>query len=163
MQHTHLPHPLLCPPTLPLWIQPRCTLCISQLCCGNEQLQTLGGLCCCYCSVTKLYPTLCDPWAAACQAPLSSTISQSLLKLMSIVSVMLSFSDAPFSFCLQSFPASGSFPMSQFFASSGQSIGASASAAILLMNIQGLFPLGLTDLISLYSKGLSRVFCSTTI
>ena len=62
----------------------------------------------------------------------------------------------PFFSCLQSFPASGSFPMSQFFASGGQSIKASASASVLPMNVQGLFPLGLTGLISLQSKGLSR-------
>ena len=62
-----------------------------------------------------------------------------------------------FSSCLQSFPAAGSFPMNQLFASGGQSIGASAS--VLPMNIQGSFPLGLTGLISLLSKGLSRVFC----
>ena len=65
--------------------------------------------------------------------------------------------------CLQSFPASGSFQMSQLFASGGQSIGSSASASILPMNSQGWFPLGLTGLISLLSKGLSRVFSSTTI
>ena len=68
---------------------------------------------------------------------------------------------SPFSSCPQSFPASGSFPMSRLFASCGQSIGASASASVLSMNIQGLFSLGLTDLISLLSKGLSRVFSST--
>ena len=66
-----------------------------------------------------------------------------------------------FSFGLQSFPASGSFPVSQFFASGGQSFGPSAS--VLAVNIQGWFPLGLTALISLLSKGLSRVFSSTTI
>ena len=64
----------------------------------------------------------------------------------------------PFSSCLQSFPASGSFPMSQFFASGGQSIGISASASVFPMNIQDWFPLGLTGLISLKYKGLSRVF-----
>ena len=64
----------------------------------------------------------------------------------------------PFFSCLQSFPASGSFPRSQFFTSGGQNIAASASASVLLMNIQGWFPLGLTDLISLRSKGLSRAF-----
>ena len=63
----------------------------------------------------------------------------------------------PFSFRLQSFPASGSFPVSQFFASGGQSIGASASASVLPMNIQNWFPLGWTGWISLQSKGLSRV------
>ena len=79
------------------------------------------------------------PWTAACQAPLSSTLSQSLLKFMSIESVMLSnhlILSCPFS-CFQYFPASGSFPMSQFFASGGQSIGTLASAIVLTMNIQG--------------------------
>ena len=75
----------------------------------------------------------------------------------------ISFSAVPFSSRLQSFPASGSFPMSQFFASSGQSIGASASASVLPMNIQDRFPLGLTGLISLQSKGLSRVLFNTTV
>ena len=64
---------------------------------------------------------------------------------------------------LQSFPASGSFPTTQFFASGGQSIETSPSASVFPMNIQGWFPLGLTGLISLPSKGLSRVFSNTTI
>ena len=68
----------------------------------------------------------------------------------------------PFSSCLQSFPASGSFLMGQFFASDGQSIGVSASAPVLPMDIQGWFPLGLMCFILLF-KGLSRVFSSTTI
>ena len=68
----------------------------------------------------------------------------------------------PCSSCLQSFPASGSYPMSQFFTSGGQSIGASASASALPMNIQDWFPLGLTGWISLQSKRLSRVFPNTT-
>ena len=68
----------------------------------------------------------------------------------------------PFSSCFQSFPASGSFPMSQFFLSGGQSIGVSASS-VLPVNIQDWFPLGLIDWISLQSKGLSRVFSSTTV
>ena len=70
---------------------------------------------------------------------------------------IISSSVNPFS-CLQSFPASGSFPMSQFFISGGQSIGVSASASVLPMNIQGWFPLGLTGWISLQAKGLLRVF-----
>ena len=74
----------------------------------------------------------------------------------------ISSSLIPFSSCLQSFPASGSFPMSPFFTSDSQSIGASASASVLPINIQEWFPLGLTGLISLQSKGLSRVFCNTT-
>ena len=65
--------------------------------------------------------------------------------------------------CPQSFPASGSFPVSWLFASGGQIIGASASASVLPMNSQDWFPLGWTGWISLQSKGLSRVFCNTTI
>ena len=75
----------------------------------------------------------------------------------------ISSSVIPFSSCLQSFPASGSFLVSWLFVSSGQSIGASASASVLPINIQGWFPLGLTGLISLLSKGLSRVFSSTSL
>ena len=74
-----------------------------------------------------------------------------------------SASVAPFSFCLQSFPASGSFPMSQIFAWGGQSIGVSASASVLPMNTQDLSPLEWTGWISLESKGLSRVFSNTTV
>ena len=73
-----------------------------------------------------------------------------------------SSSVVPFSSCLQSFPASGSLPMSQLFASGGQSIGVSVSASVLPMNIWDWFPLGWTSLISLQSKGLSRVFSNTT-
>ena len=69
----------------------------------------------------------------------------------------------PFSSCLQSFPAPGSFPMSGLFALGGQSIEASASASVLPMNIQDWSPLGLASLISLQSKGLSRVFSNTTV
>ena len=104
------------------------------------------------------------PWTAARQASLSITITWSLLKLVSIESVMhpiISSSVVPFSSCLQSFPASGSFPMSPFFTSGGQSIGASAS--VLPINIQDCFSLGLTALISFQLKGLSRVFSNTTV
>ena len=73
----------------------------------------------------------------------------------------ISSSVVPFSSCLQSFPASGSFPMSQFFTSGG--IGVSASATVLPMNIQNWFPLQWTGWISLQSKGLSRVFSNTTV
>ena len=69
----------------------------------------------------------------------------------------ISSSVVPFSSCIQSFPSSGSFPRSQFFTSGGQSIGVSALASVLPMNIQGWFPLGLTGLISLQSKGLSSL------
>ena len=107
-----------------------------------------------------------NPWAAAHQASLSITNSWTLLKLISIKSVM------PFnclilchslSSCLQFFLASGSFPTSQFFSSGGQSIEVSASASVLPMNIQDWFLLGWTGWISLLSKGLSRVFYNTTV
>ena len=101
------------------------------------------------------------PWIAACQGCLSFTISQSMLKLISIDSLThptISFSVILFSSCLLSFPASVSYPVRQL-TSSGQSIAASTS--VLPMNIQGWFPLGLTSLI-LLPKGLSRIFSSTT-
>ena len=94
------------------------------------------------------------PWTAADQASLSITNSQSLLKLMSIASLMPSnhlILCHPLSSCLQSFPASGSFPVSWFFPSGGQTIGVSTSASVLPMNIQDWFPLGLTGLTSLQS------------
>ena len=75
----------------------------------------------------------------------------------------ISFSVLPFSSCLQSFPASGSFPVSQLSTSDSQSIGASASASVIPMNIQGWFLLGLTGLISLQPKGLSRIFSNTIV
>ena len=75
----------------------------------------------------------------------------------------ISSSVIPFSSCLQSFPTSGSFQMSQLFTSGGQSIGVSASASVLPMNIQDWSPLGWTGWISLQSKGLSRVFSNTTV
>ena len=105
------------------------------------------------------------PWTAACQASLSFTISWNLLKLMSIELVMPYkhlILCHPLPLLPQSFPASGVFfAMRWLFASGGQSIGASAS--VLPVHIQDWFPLGLTGLISLQSKGLSVVFSSTTI
>ena len=89
------------------------------------------------------YPNLC-PSSRWCHPTISSSV-------------------VPFSSCLQSFPASGSFQMSQFFTSAGQSTGASASASVLPMNIQDWFPSGLTGLISLKSKRLSRAFSNTTV
>ena len=114
--------------------------------------------------VTELSLNSClfvTPWTAACQASLSATNSRSLLKLTFIDAICLILC-RPYSSCLQSFPASGSFPMSHFFTSIGQSIGVSASASVLPMNIQGWFPLGLTGLI-LKSKGLLRIFSNTTV
>ena len=106
------------------------------------------------------------PWTAAHQASLTITNSQSLLKLMSIESVMPSnhlILCHPLLLPPSIFPASVSFQMSQFFTSGGQSIGVSASASVLPMNIQDQFPLGWTGWISLQSKGLSRVFSNTTV
>ena len=94
----------------------------------------------CCCSVAKLCATLCYIMDCSRKASLSFTLSQSLPKLMSIESLMPSnhlILCHPFSSCLQSFSASESFPVSQFFTSGGQSIGASASASVLPMNIQG--------------------------
>ena len=101
------------------------------------------------------------PWTAArqasCPKPSPSACSNSCpLTWWCHLTVLPSV--VPFSSCLQSFPASGSFSMSQLFASGGQSFGVSASASVFPMNIQGWFPLGLTGWISLQSKGLSRVF-----
>ena len=103
------------------------------------------------------------PWTAAHQVSLSITNSWSLLQLTSIESVIPSNHLILCHPLLlpQSFPASGAFPMSQFFTSGGQSIRALPS--VLPMNIQDWFPLGWTALISLQSKGLSRVFSSTTV
>ena len=105
------------------------------------------------------------PWTAAHQASLSITISQSLLKLMSIELVMPPNHLVlchPLSSCLKYFPASVSSPMSWLFPSCGQSIGTSASVSVLPENIQDWFPLGLTGLIW-QSRGLSRIFCNTTV
>ena len=100
------------------------------------------------------------PWTATHRASLSFTISLRLLKLTSTELVMPSNHPVlciPFSSCLQSFPASGSFQMSQFFTSGGQSIGVSASASVLPMTIQDWFLLGWTGWISLQSNGLSSL------
>ena len=114
-------------------------------------------------SCVQLFAT---PWTAAWQASFSITNSQSLFKLILIERwrhPTISSSVISLSSCFQSFPASGSFQMSQLFASDGQSIGVSALASVLAMNIQDWFPLWWTGWISLYSKGLSRVFSNTTV
>ena len=105
-------------------------------------------------------------WTVAYQASLSLTISricQSPCPLHRWKHSGISFSDALFSFCPQSFPASGIFPVSRLFTSHDQNTGASASASVLPVNIQSWSPLRLTGLISLLSKGLSGVFSSTTV
>ena len=118
----------------------------------------------CCCSVTQSCLFMIS-WTAACQASLSFTIPQSLLKLMSIeweIAIQPSCPLlSPYPPVFSSFPPLGSFPVSQFFTSGDQSIGASTSASVLPMNIPSWFPSGLTSLISLLSKGLSRVFNST--
>ena len=109
---------------------------------------------------------LATPWTAACQVSLSFAISWSLLKLMPIESVIPSdhlMFCCPFHFLLSIFPHIRSFPMSWLFASGGQSIGASALASVLPVNIQGWFPSGLSGFISLQSNVLSTVFSNITV
>ena len=152
------------------------------------QVQTLGSRCqfinpkrCSAQNMNKIYTekqktldfsaqshlTLCDPMHGLqharllCPSPTpwaySNSCPESWCCHSMISSSLISSS------CLQSFPASGSFQMRQLFASGGQNIGVSASASVLPMNIQDWFPLGLTGLISLQSKGISRVFSNTTV
>ena len=125
-----------------------------------------------------LWPICCCPVAKSCPAPCkpmdrSMPDSSVLYCCPEFAQIHVPWVDGAiqsshplspsFSSYLQSLPASGSFLMSQVFMSGGWSIGASASASVLPMNIQGWFPLGLTGLISLKSRGLSRVFSNTTV
>ena len=116
-------------------------------------------------SVAQLCPTLCDPMDCSTPGfPVHHQLPELAQTHVHRVGDAIKPShplSSPFSSCPQSFPASGSFPMSQFFASGGQHIGVSASASVLPMNIQDWFPLGWTGLISLQSKGLLRVFSNT--
>ena len=122
--------------------------------------------CCCH-SVTQLCLTLCDPMDCRTPGYYLLALSPGILSPGKFIESMMPSNHlilyCPFSSCPQSFLASGYFQMSQLFASYGQSIEASASASIVPMNIQGWFPLGLTGLISLLSKGLWRVFSRTTV
>ena len=114
-------------------------------------------------SVQSLFVT---PWTAAPRLPCPSLTPRACsdsCPLSQWCHPTISSSVIPFSSCLQSFPASGSFPMSQFFTSGSQSIGVTALASVLPMNIQFWFPTGLTGLISLQFKGLSRVFSNITV
>ena len=95
--------------------------------------------------------------------PLSPGVHSNSRSLSRWCHPTISSSVVPLLLCLQSFPASGSFPKSWTFPSGGQSTGASASASVFPVDIQGCFPLGLTALISLQSKGLARIFSSTTV
>ena len=125
---------------------------------GRSQFSSVQSL-----SRVQLFAT---PWTAAHQASLSTTSSWSLLKLISIESVMPSnhlILCCPLLLLPSIFPASGSFQMNQLFASRGQSIGVSASVSVLPMNIQDWFALGWTGWISLQSKGFSGVFSNTTV
>ena len=119
------------------------------------------------CLVTKSCPTLCDPHGLQHTRLPSPSLSPGACSnscpLCQWRHPTISCSVVPFSSCPQSFPASGCFPRSQIFTSGGQIIGASASASVLPVNIQDWFPLGWTGLISFQSKGLSRVFSSTTV
>ena len=114
-------------------------------------------------SCVQLFVT---PWTAACQAlypPLSPRVCSNSCPRSWQCYLAISSCACIFSFCFQSFPASGSFPLSRLLASADQSIRIQIWHQVLPMNIQGWFPLGLTGLISLLSKGLSRVFSSTTV
>ena len=115
---------------------------------------------CCWFMSDSLQPHWLQHTRLPCLSPAPGACSNSFASIW-WCHATISSSVIPFSFCLQPFPASGSFQMSQSFTSSGQSIGASAS--VLPMNIQDWFPLGLIGLISLQSKGLSRVFSNTTV
>ena len=120
----------------------------------------------CCCLVTKSCPTLWPTGLQHTRLPcpsLSPRVCSNSCPSSWWCHPTISSSVTPFSSCPQSFPASGSFPVSQVFASGGQSSGASASASVLPMNIQDWFSLGSTGWISLQSKGLSRVFSSTTV
>ena len=120
-----------------------------------------------FCLLTHLSPTLCSPMDYSMPGfsspPPSPKACSNSCPLSWWCHPTTSSPAAFFSFCLQSFPASRSFPMSWLFTSGGQSFRASTSAPVLPMNIQDYFPLRLTGLISLQSKGLSRVFSNTTV
>ena len=118
----------------------------------------------CRCLVVELCLTLCNPMDCSTPGlPVLYYLPELAQTHVHWCHVTFLSSASPFSSRLQSFPASGSFPVSQLFTSGGQRIGASASALMLPMNIQGWFPLGLNGLISFLSKGLSSVFSSTTV
>ena len=123
---------------------------------------------CFHCSVAQSYLTLCSPMDCNTSGfPVLHHLRELAQTHVHWVGDAIQPScpllPVPFSSCLQSFPVSRSFPMTQFFTSCGQSIGVSASASVLPMNSLDWFPLGLTDLISLQSKRLLRVFSNTTV
>ena len=139
----------------PIWLLP-------------QSLDTEPAVHCCITQFSSIQsaqscPTLCEQHTRPpCPSPTPGVYSNSC-PLSLWCHPTISSSVIPFSSCSQSFPASGSFQMSQLLASGGQSIGVSVSASVLPMNIHDWFPLGWTSWISLQSKGLSRVFCNTTV
>ena len=137
----------------------------------NKLINQSDIVCCYCCLVARSHLTLCDPMDFSTPGfPVLHNLPEfaqthwvcPLSPLSQWCYLIISSSASLFSFCLQSFSASESFPMSQLFASGGQSIGASASVSVLSMNSQGWFPLEFTDFISLLSKELSRVFSSNS-
>ena len=128
---------------------------LSFYACGHPQFSCLG-------MSDSLQPRGLQHTRLPCPSPTSGARSNSCSSSR-WCHPTISSSVIPFSSCLQSFPAPGSFPRSQFFTSGGQSIGVSASASVLPMNIQDWFPLRMTGLISLQSKGLWRVFSNITV
>ena len=141
-------------------------VCVCALTCACMLTEDFCWWCCC-CLITKSCPTVCDPMEG-------STPGFPVLYYLYRVSPdscpwslwcypTISSSVAPFSSCAQSFPPSESFLMSWFFTPGGQSIRASASASVLSINVYDWFPLGLTGLISLLSKGLPGVFFNTRV
>ena len=142
----------------------KCLLSRADVCPQKQYLSIISPSCCC--SVAQSCPTLCHPMD--CSMP-GFPVLHHLPQFAQTHAHWVDYAIQPSLFCHPLFllplifPASGSFQMSQLFASGGQSTGVSASTSVLPMNIQDWFPLGLISLISLLSSGLSRVFSSTTV
>ena len=135
-----------------VWLYPwQCSLLWSLFCLIFSSVQSLSHV--------RLFAT---PWSSP-PCPSTPGVHSNSCSLSQWCHPTISSSVIPFSSCLQCFPSSGSFKMSQFITLGGQSIGVSASASVLPMNIQVWFPLGWTGWISWQSKGLSRVFSKTTV
>ena len=144
---------------------PGCTRHLNAKNCSikNASIATIDNS---YCSITKSCLTLCNPMNCSIPGlPVPHHLPEFVQVHVHPVSdaIQPSHPVTPFSSCPQSFPGPGSSPVSQLFPSGDQSIGASASASVLPMNIQGWFPLGWTDWISLQFKGLSGIFSKTTV
>ena len=129
---------------------------------GNHRVMSCHDQCSCSVVCDSFWPHGLQYARLCCPSPTPRACSNSC-PLSRSYHPTISPSILPFSSSLQLFPASGSFPMSRFFASGGQSIGASASPSVLPVNIQDWFPLGWTGLISLLSKEFSRVFSNITV